>query len=86
MGETKPFDLRVDLNTLDDSGLSWAFLDDAVDPTVVVPGRFIVVGSGQVRAVAEVVDIEDGIVHVRPQRGSIAANAHLLGTSTPASP
>jgi len=44
------------------------------DPTP----RFIVVGSGAARAVAQVVDIEDGVVHVRARRGSVASNAHML--------
>lgn len=71
-------DLRVDLNTIDETGLPWAFLDDAPDPSMVIAGRYLIVGSGQARAVAQVVDIEDGIVHVRPLRGSVASNAHLL--------
>lgn len=71
-------DLPVDLTTIDDSGLPWAFLDDAEDQSVIVPGRFIVVGSGRAVAVAQVIDIDDGIVHIRPMRGSVARNAHLL--------
>lgn len=78
MGIDRHLDLRVDLNTTDDSGLPWAFMDQAEDAAVVTPGRFIVVGSGVARAVAQVVDIADGIVHVRPLRGSVASNAHLL--------
>lgn len=78
MSPTRRLDLRVDLNTIDDSGLPWAFLDDAADPSVIVPGRFLVAGSGQARAVAQVVDVDDGIVHVRPLRGSVATNFHLL--------
>jgi hypothetical protein len=71
-------DLVVDLNTMDDSGLPWAFVDQAVHPERVSPGAHVVVGAGRVRAVAEVVDVIDGIVHVRPLRGSVASNAHLL--------
>ena len=79
-------DLVVDLNTMDDSGLPWAFLDDAADPFKVQPGRhYLLVGSGAARAVALVIDVTDGIVHVRPLRGSVAANAHLLGGSSKAS-
>lgn len=78
MHEPDRLDLPVDLNTIDESGLPWAFLDTAADPPMVVPGRFIVVGSGAARAVAQVVDITDGIVHLRPLRGSVASNAHLL--------
>lgn len=75
---TRPVDLVVDLNTMDDTGLPWAFFDEASDPAKVRPGHHIVVGSGRARAVALVVDITDGIVHVRPLRGPIAENAHLL--------
>lgn len=78
---TKTVDLVVDLNTMDDTGLPWAFLDEAPDPERIVPGRYILVGSGAARAVALVVDVIDGIVHVRPARGSVTANAHLLDGS-----
>jgi hypothetical protein len=39
-------DLFVDLNTEDETGLPWSYVDQGVDPSVVVPGRLIVVGSG----------------------------------------
>lgn len=71
-------DLVVDLNTMDDTGLPWAFLDDAPDTARVRPGHHVLVGSGAARAVALVVDITDGIVHVRPLRGSVSTNAHML--------
>ncbi|MEZ5380756.1 MAG: hypothetical protein R2754_03050 [Microthrixaceae bacterium] len=72
-------DLRIDLNTMDETGLPWAFLDEAPDPSLIVPGNHIVVGSGAAVAVAVVVDITDeGVVHVQPMRGSVASNAHLL--------
>jgi hypothetical protein len=76
---TDALDLVVDLNTMDESGLAWAFLDAAPDPTRIVPGTHIVVGSGEVRAVATVVDIVEGIVHVQPLRGPVSAHRHLLG-------
>jgi hypothetical protein len=61
------FDLFVDLNTEDETGLPWSYLDQAIDPSVVVPGRLIVVGSGSTVAVAQVIDVgTDGLVHVRP--------------------
>ena len=78
-------DLVVDLNTMDDSGLPWAFLDQAADPSKVQPGHYLLVGSGAARAVALVADVTDGIVHLRPLRGSVAANAHLLGGASKAS-
>ncbi len=76
---TPDVDLVIDLNTMDDTGLPWAFLDAAPDPSRIVPGAYILVGSGSVRAVASVVDIDEGIVHVRPLRGPAEEHAHLLG-------
>ena len=74
-------DLRIDLQTMDETGLPWTFLDQAPDPSRIVPGRHIVAGSGAAVAVAVVVDITDeGIVHVHPLSGSVASNAHLLDT------
>lgn len=74
-------DLRIDLNTMDETGLPWTFLDQAPDPSRIIPGRHIVVGSGAALAVAVVVDITDeGIVHVQPLKGSVASNARLLET------
>lgn len=35
-------DLVVDLNTMDDSGLPWTFLDEAVHPERIVLGSLIV--------------------------------------------
>ncbi len=65
-------DLFVDLNTEDETGLPWTYLDQAEDPAVVVVGRRLVVGAGSAIAIAEVVDIgEDGLVHVRPLPGPI---------------
>lgn len=72
-------DLPVDLNTMDESGLPWSYLDEASRPELIVQGRHLIVGSGQVRAVAEVIDITtDGIVHVRPLRGPVSRHVHLL--------
>mgnify|MGYP001201227224 FL=1 len=79
MATTVDVDLRVDLQTMDETGLPWTFLDEAPDPSRIVPGRHIVAGSGSAVAVAVVVDITDeGIVHVHPLSGSVASNAHLL--------
>lgn len=74
----EPLDLPVDLNTMDETGLPWAFLKRAADPTRIVPGTHIIVGAGKVRAVATVVDVVDGIVHVRPLRGPVSQHRHLL--------
>ena len=65
-------DLFVDLNTEDETGLPWTYLDQAPDQTAIVPGRLIVVGAGTAVAIAEVVDIAvDGLVHVRPLPGPV---------------
>ena len=71
-------DLVVDLNTMDETGFPWAFLDAAPHPDRVVPGAYIVVGSGAARAVGRVLDVTGGIVHVQPLRGSVTSNAGLL--------
>ena len=73
-----PVDLLVDLNTMDETGLPWAFLKRAADPARIVPGAHILVGAGTVRAVATVVDVVDGVVHVRPLRGPVSQHRHLL--------
>jgi hypothetical protein len=78
VGTPVQLDLVVDLNTMDDTGLPWTFLDEAIHPNRLVPGAYIIVGSRQVRAVAQVIDVDNDIVHVRPLRGSVASNAHLL--------
>lgn len=78
-------DLTVDLNSMDETGLPWAFFDDAVRPERVKAGAYVVVGSGEVRAVAQIVDVADGIVHVRPLSGSVVSNSHLITASRPAS-
>jgi hypothetical protein len=72
-------DLPVDLNSEDDSGLPWSFLDEARDPARIVEGAWIVVGSGHARAVAQVADVDGDIVHVRPLPGPVSRHAHLLG-------
>lgn len=59
--------------------VTWHLLDAAPDPSRIVPGSHIIVGSGKVRAVATVVDIVDGIVHLRPLRAPVSAHQDLLG-------
>lgn len=72
-------DLRVDLNTEDDTGLPWAFLRDARDLTLIREGAWIVVGSGNARAVAQVAQIEGELVWVRPLPGPVSSYRHLIG-------
>jgi hypothetical protein len=75
---TEDLDLRVDLNTEDDSGLPWAFLRDARDPSLIREGAWIVVGSGNVRAVAQVAQVEGDLVWVRPLPGPVDRYRELL--------
>ncbi|MDH4077785.1 MAG: hypothetical protein OEW29_17790 [Acidimicrobiia bacterium] len=72
-------DLRVDLNTEDDTGLPWAFLRDARDPSIIVEGAWLIVGSGKVRAVGQVAQIDGDLVWVRPLPGPVSQYRHLLG-------
>lgn len=79
MTTTTEIELPIDFNTMDETGLPWAFLDEAADPSRIVPGAHLVAGSGTVRAVVVVVDVtDDGIVHVCDVPGSVEDNAHLL--------
>ena len=39
-------DLELDLNSEDDTGLPWGFVDEADDPSRIREGAWIVVGSG----------------------------------------
>ena len=70
-------DLFVDLNTENETGLPWTYVDQADDPSSIIAGRIVRVGSGNVSCLAEVVDVSrDGIVHVRPLR-TRSDDAHL---------
>ena len=81
MTTTTRIDLPIDFNTMDETGLPWTFLDEAADPSQIVPGAHVIAGSGEVRAVVVVVDVTpEGIVHVCDVPGSVASNAHLLET------
>ena len=71
-------DLVVDLNSEDDSGLPWTFLDEARDPAIIREGAWIIVGEGSVRAVAQVIEIDGEIVRVRPLPGPVDKHRHLL--------
>ena len=78
MKDELPIDLIVDLNTMDETGLPWAFIDRAREKSLIRPGNTIIVGSGSIKAVATITDVTDVVVHVQPIRGSVANNRHLL--------
>ena len=72
-------DLFVDLNTMDETGLPWSFVDQAPDPSKIRVGAYIVIGTGRPRAVAQVVDVRpDGVVHLLPLPGPPSDHLDLL--------
>jgi hypothetical protein len=75
-------DITADLNDEDEIGLVWTFLDEARDPTVIVPGAIVVAGDADAPAVVEVVDIvpkaAGDIVHLRILPGDIEDYAALV--------
>ena len=76
-------DLRVDLNTEDDTALPWAFQRDARDPALLREGAWLLVGSGKTRAVAQVAQIEGDLVWVRPLPGRSASTGTCSPTAGP---
>jgi hypothetical protein len=73
-----PVDLPVDLNGEDDTGLPWGLLDESQNPSKITEGAWIIAGSSRTQVVAQVVDICDGVVHIRPLPGSVASHRGLL--------
>jgi len=75
-------DITADLNDEDDTGFVWTFLDEARDPSVVVPGAIVVAGDSEAPAVAEVVDVVDKpagrVVHLRLLPGRVEDYAALI--------
>ena len=72
-------DMRVDLNTEDDTGLPWAFVRDDRDPVLLKEGAWLVVGSGNARAVAQVVQVDADLVWVRSLPGPVSQYRQLVG-------
>jgi len=75
-------DIAADLNTEDETGFVWTFLDEATDPTMIRPGEVVVAGSELTPAVCEVVDLVEKpagtIVHLRILPGSIEQYRNLV--------
>lgn len=72
-------DLVVDLNSEDESGLPWTYVDEARHPELIQEGAWLIVGEGNVRAVAQVVEIDEDVVRVRPLPGPVSKHRQLLG-------
>ncbi|HEX9683116.1 MAG TPA: hypothetical protein VGA13_08540 [Acidimicrobiales bacterium] len=68
-------DITADLQNIDETGFIWTFLDEARDPSLIVPGAIVVAGDPDVPAVVEVVDIVEKpagkIVHLSVLPGVI---------------
>lgn len=72
-------DLMADLNAEDDDGHGWSTLEDAVDPSRVVPGAMLLAGNAKARAVVRIAAVDpDGQVHFAVLPGSVAKNRNLL--------
>ena len=50
-------DIPADLNSEDETGFAWTFLDEAKDPAIIKRGRLVIAGSPLTPAVCEVVDL-----------------------------
>jgi hypothetical protein len=75
-------DIAADLNSEDETGLVWTFLDEAPDPLIIRPGEVVVAGSELAPAVCEVVDLVERpagtVVHLRVLPGTIEQYRRLL--------
>jgi hypothetical protein len=75
-------DIPADLNSEDETGFVWTFLDEAEDPSVIVPGEVVVAGSPFTPAVCEVVDLVEKaagtIVHLRLLPGTVEQYRKLV--------
>ena len=50
-------DITADLNSVDENGFVWTFLDEAEDPSGIRPGEVVVAGSPLTPAACEVIDL-----------------------------
>jgi hypothetical protein len=68
-------DITADLNAEDQTGFVWTFLDQARDPSVIVPGALVIAGDTDAPAVAVVVDLvphpNGTVVHLDVLPGAI---------------
>jgi hypothetical protein len=75
-------DIPADLNSEDETGLVWTFLDEAADPSLIQPGEIVVAGSELTSAVCEVVDLvakpAGVIVHLRILPGALGQYRRLI--------
>jgi hypothetical protein len=74
-GTVAHVDIAADLNSEDETGLVWTFLDEAIDPSIMRPGKVVIAGSHLTPAVCEVADLVEKpagtVVHLRVLPGTI---------------
>jgi hypothetical protein len=63
-------DIAADLNSEDETGFVWTFLDEALEPSIIRPGAVVVVAGSELTQVAcQVVDLVQRpagtVVHLR---------------------
>ncbi len=75
-------DIAADLNSEDETGLVWTYLDEAREPAVIQPREIVVAGTELTSAVCEVVDLVEQptgtIVHLRVLPGTLAQYRKLV--------
>lgn len=75
-------DITADLNDEDETGFVWTFLDEARDPSLIIPGAIILAGDADDPAVVQVVDLVEKpagtIVHLRLLPGRVEDYAALV--------
>ena len=53
-------DITADLNSVDENGIVWTFLDEAVDPSGIRPGEVVAAGSPLTPAACQVIRMKKG--------------------------
>jgi hypothetical protein len=75
-------DIAADLNSEDETGFVWTFLDEAEDESLIRPGEVVIAGTPLTAAVCEVVDLvakpAGVVVHLRVLPGTIEQYRRLL--------
>ena len=75
MGSTVRVDISADLQAMDESGYAWAYLERAVDASMITAGATVIAGTQSGRCLARVVDLVEtpggAIVHLDLLPGSV---------------
>ncbi len=81
-------DISCDLHDRDETGYVWAYLDEARNPSLIVPGAIVIAGEPDAPAVVEVVDLAETptgtLVHLRPLPGALEDYLQLAQRATAA--